>query len=269
MQELSTITTVEASSSLGKDIFFINGKNLEEREARRMKAILDKVRELSDQDIRVKAVSENRINDKIYSYEIGKGLGFSASGGAALAAASVKAFGLNEISNDLEKLSTVARRLAGSASRSTVGGFARWYTSEKDEESFARQLASRKDFPDFRMIAYPIQTNIRTEQAHSEVETSPLFVSRLNSIGPMLEQMENAIKARDVGKICSLTEKDSLLLHAVTMTGDSHMLVLEPESIQIFKKIKELRNTGITANVSWDTGPSTFVNTTEDNVNED
>ena len=266
IKELFTITTVERSANYKKDIFIINRKEAEEKETLRMRVIINKIREIAKDKKRVKVVSENRIGNKIYSYKIGKGLGFSASGGAALAAAAAKAFGLDYLLEDLKTLSTIARRLAGSAARSTVGGFARWYASEKDEKSYAKKLASPKDFPDFRMIIYPLKAEIKTDSAHSEAETSPLFPSRLNYINSMLEEMEKAIKEKDIEKIGTLAEKDSFVLHAVTMTGNSHLFLLKPESILIYKKIKELREKGIKAYISWDTGPSTFINTTIGNV---
>jgi phosphomevalonate decarboxylase len=94
MQELATITTVEADSALREDIYLINDKQPEKREKERMKDIIDRIRELANQDIKVKAISKNIIGELTHSYQLGKGLGYSASAGAALAMAGAKAFEL-------------------------------------------------------------------------------------------------------------------------------------------------------------------------------
>lgn len=279
MQELYTITTVQ-TTELENDIFIINGERPKEKDEKRMNAIVDRIREISKRGEKILAVSKNMIGKEQHSYEIGKGLGYSSSGGAALAAATAKAFELDWLIEDKRKLSTLARRLSGSAARSTVGGFARWYASEIDEESFAEQIAKSKDLSEYRMIVYPFKesTNIKTDEAHKEVNESPLFEGRLNYIDKALDEMMNAIKNKNISQIGYLAEKDSLILHAVTMTGNNHMFALEPESIKIYKAIKRMRggttpeeiesNTGLHAYVSWDTGPSTYINTHEKYVKE-
>lgn len=278
MQELSTITTVENAKE--KDVFFINNQKPDEIERRRMEYVINRIRELSGKNYNVKVVSKNVIGDTKYSYKMAKGLGFSSSGGAALAAATAKAFEEDWLLEDYKKLSTIARRLAGSATRSVAGGFSKWYCSQKDEESYAVKLADKKDFPNFRMIVYPIPSRegVKTEQLHQEVETSPLFQGRCAYVGKALIEMENAIKNRDINEIGWIAERDSLNLHAVSITGVSDENVLptilwEPESIAIFKKIRELRkgvepsqvekNKGLHAYASWDTGPATFINTSK------
>src|SRR5205809_7102795 len=66
------------------------------------------------------------------------GLGASASGFAALALASCAAAGLDL---DLQEVSRIGRRGAGSAARAVTGAFSKWKMGVADEDSYAVQLA--------------------------------------------------------------------------------------------------------------------------------
>jgi mevalonate pyrophosphate decarboxylase len=76
--------------------------------------------------------------------------------------------------------------------------------------------------------------------------------------------MEEAIKSGDVATIGRLAEEDSLNLHASTMTGKTHLVLWEPETVCIIKEVQKMRHAGLPAWYSIDTGPSVFVNTYTD-----
>src|SRR5438093_11258687 len=111
MKSLVTVTTVEISDSLHRDRIRINGIVPTEGEEARARIVIDKLRELAGEKTRVRVESRNA-NVK------GKGLGFSASGFAALGLATSKALGLNLAPREL---SEVVRLGAGSAARSLGG----------------------------------------------------------------------------------------------------------------------------------------------------
>jgi mevalonate pyrophosphate decarboxylase len=102
---------------------------------------------------------------------------------------------------------------------------------------------------------------VKTDEAHAEVLSSCLFRARLRNIDTLLEQMKKAIHEGDTATIGKLAEEDSLNLHAITMTGKSHMLLWEPETVRIIKEIIQMREGGTPAWYSMDTGPSVFINT--------
>jgi len=52
-----------------------------------------------------------------------------------------------------------------------------------------------------------------------------------------------------------------LNLHAITMTGKSRMVLWEPDTVRIIKEVTRMREEGISAWYSIDTGPSVFINT--------
>jgi diphosphomevalonate decarboxylase len=254
IQALNTTTTVEASSSLKKNVIIINGEKQKGRGRERVEAVLNKLKELAGFSGNFKVVSEN-------SLKVGKGLGFSASGFAALGVAACKALDLNL---DTVSLSETVRLGAGSATRSLAGRFAIWH-ADKNGRSYAEQLDA-PHIKEFSMVIVPVHSDVITDEAHAEVLSSPLFKARLRYVGNMLKTMEEAIKIGDVATIGWLAEEDTLNLHAITMTGKSHMVLWEPDTLRVIKEVIRMRKDGISAWYSIDTGPSVFINTHMENA---
>jgi len=119
---------------------------------------------------------------------------------------------------------------------------------------------------DLGMVIVPIPSSVRTDEAHREVLSSPLFKARLKHLAKIIKAMEEAIKTKDVATIGRLAEEDSLNLHASTMTGKAHMVLWEPETVRIIKEVQRMRREGVPAWYSMDTGPSVFINTYESYV---
>lgn len=255
-EALRTVTTVEASETFRQNVIIINGSKPAQRDKQRVEAVLGKLKGLARYKGHFKVVSENSLRE-------GKGLGFSASGFAALGTAASKALDLNL---DPISLSETVRLGAGSATRSLAGGFALWHAN-KGGRSYAEQLPTRHD-TDFCMIIVPIPSEIKTDEAHAEVISSPLFHARLRKVNSMLNAMKKAIENGDIPTIGRLAEEDTLNLHAITMTGKSRMVLWEPDTIKIIHEVVEMRREGLAAWYSIDTGPSVFVNTFEKNVKE-
>jgi len=189
-----------------------------------------------------------------------KGIGYSSSAGAALAILA-QAMIKGEV-GDLKDLSRVARLFAASASRSLVGGFSRLYASGGDEGSYAERFADDKVM-DLRMVIVPLTSPVRTEDAHREVLTSPFFKARIETAQRRCDEVEKAILGNDLKSLGVLVERDTMELHALTMTGDNRVLIMTEDTIRILRLVKSLRENGADAYFSMQTGPSVFVNTSE------
>jgi phosphomevalonate decarboxylase len=249
IQAFFTTTTVETLHELRKNEITINGKQPAAKERERVEIVIEKLKELAGFTGAFKVVSEN-------SFRIGKGLGFSASGFAALGLAASKALGLDL---DTVSLSEAVRFGAGSSTRSLAGGFAIWY-ADRDGKSYAEQLHAPADM-DFSMVIMPVHSDVKTDEAHAEVLSSCLFKARLRNISGLLETMKKAIRKGDTATIGRLAEEDTLNLHAITMTGKSHMVLWEPETVHVIKEVIRMREENTPAWYSIDTGPSVFINT--------
>lgn len=246
---LQTVTTVETTHSLKEDLVIINGKKATGRDLERVQVVLNKLRSISEYSGCFKVASQNSITG-------GKGLGFSASGFAALGTAACTAL---DFDIDYVSLSELVRLGAGSATRSLAGSFAIWY-ADKNGRSYAESLAEPETV-DLGMVIVPISSSVRTDEAHGEVLSSPLFKARLKHVAKIIKAMEEAIKTKDVAMIGRLAEEDSLNLHASTMTGKAHMVLWEPETVRMIKEVQRMRREGVPAWYSMDTGPSVFINT--------
>src|SRR5438034_10532642 len=170
MKSLHTVTTAETENSLRRDTIRINGTIPTTGEEARARVVVDKLRELAGEKTQLRVESRNA-NVK------GKGLGFSASGFAALGLATSKALGL---SLEPQELSEVVRLGAGSASRSLVGGFSIWYAN-RNRRSYAEQLASASSIK-MRTLIAPIPSTMNTDRAHADVLTSPVFEASLPAL---------------------------------------------------------------------------------------
>lgn len=251
-----TTTTIDADSSLKKDEIIINNEYVKGRALERVEKVLSTLKTLTDYKGCLRIVSQNSITQ-------GKGLGFSASGFAALGkAASV----VMEANIDHVTLSEIIRFGAGSATRSLAGGFALWY-ADKNGYSYAEQIAGPGDL-DFKMVVVPIPSKIKTDVAHADVLHSSLFSTRVDYIKSKLIKMREAIRERNSYTISDLAEEDSLHLHAITMTGEKRMILWEPDTLRIIKEVLRMREEGIPVWYSHDTGPSLFLNTVKEHVDD-
>jgi diphosphomevalonate decarboxylase len=165
---------------------------------------------------------------------------------------------------DYISLSEIVRLGAGSATRSLAGGFALWYADRKGR-SYAKQIAAPGDL-DLAMAIVPIWSTVKTDEAHKESVTSPLFKARLRYVCRMVKTMKDAILERDVPTVAQLAEEDTLNLHAITMTSRSHLVLWEPDTVEVIKEVQTLRSQGVPCWYSMDTGPSVFVNTSSDHI---
>src|SRR4030066_217319 len=251
----NTHTTLEFGN-FRKDTATVDGKQLAARELERVVSVIDEVRNRSG--VRKKFRMESRNN-----FPSNVGLGASASGFAALAVAACSAA---DMKLSLEQISVIARRGAGSATRSVTGAFSRWRAGFEDEESYSYQIASE----DFQMgiVVALIPAFKQTEDAHKAVLTSPFFHSRLAFVHGALAEMENAIRKKNISKIGALAERDSLILHGITMTSVDEMLLWRPETVKVMLEVRKMRSESLEAYFSIDTGATVYVNTAPKNVKE-
>ncbi len=252
---LTTRTTLEFGD-FPRDDATIDGRPVTVRDMERIRSVVDPIRARASLDRRFRMVSVNDFPSNV-------GLGASASGFAALAMAACHAAGVKV---DFQEVSRFARRGAGSASRSVTGAFSKWKMGLTDEDSYATQLAGEDLQMD--MIIALIPAFKQTEDAHREALTSPFFHARIAEMPRLIAEMELAIKKRDLGAICALAERDTLMLHGITMTGASEMVLWQPETLRVILMVRKMREAGMPAFFSIDTGATVYVNTFPDRGEE-
>ncbi len=267
-----TITTVEFSEKIKKDIIIINNKQPTEREKERILAIINFLRKETKTNLGVKIISNNYFsNNKQISSdkknEIPKGLGTSASAGAALALAAIDALLGKKYSSNEQFVSAIARLLAGSACRSVTGGISLWlsYVGIEHENCIALRLDNNQ-FQNIELITIPIASTkeLKTEQAHLSATSSPFFKEWLESRKKTLPLAIDAIKRNDFFSLAKLAEQDTTALHLITMTGAPPLILYENKTLQIMEICTSLRKQEIPIYLSIDTGPTVVFMTTEE-----
>ena len=249
----NTTTTVEFDDGLDSDQYVIDGETVERRGRgrERIEAVVSRVRELADVDTPVRFESANDFPTNV-------GFGSSSSGFAAAARALCAAANLDL---SLPEISTIARRGSASAARAVTGGFSDLHAGLNDRDCRSERIETGLE-DDLRVVAALVPAYKETEKAHREAEASHMFEARLAHIHNQLAEMRDALREGDFERAFSLAERDSLSLAATTMTGPASWVYWRPATLEIFGVVRELRESGIPAYFSTDTGASVYVNTT-------
>ena len=244
-----TRTTVSFDSDSGTDEYVIDGERVDGRGEERIAGLVDHVREMADLDSPVRFESENDFPTNV-------GLGSSSSGFAAAAVALCAAAGL-DLSR--EALSAVARRGSSSAARAVTGGFSHLYAGLNDEDCRSERIET--DLEDrTKVVVALVPAYKETEDAHREAAASHMFDARLAHVHDQLVELRDALREGDFDRTFSLAERDSLSLAATTMTGPDGWVYWRPETLEVFQRVRELREEGVPAYFSVDTGASVYVN---------
>lgn len=245
---IHTHTTVQVLE-VGVPQVNIDGKDVTGRALERVQVVVDAIREKAGSDRPFRMVSRNDFPQYV-------GLGSSSSGFAALAMAAAAAYGWNATP---QELSEVARLGAGSASRAVTGGVSEWVN--EGSRSYSRLLAGPEQLRDWRIIVPLVQHEEPTENVHAEVTTSPLFDARLKYIEGPLAEMRIAAKTGKVAAIAPIAERDTLNLHAITMTAASGHITWMPPTLEVIHRVRRLRKQGVPVWFSIDTGATAYLNT--------
>jgi phosphomevalonate decarboxylase len=252
----NTTTTVAFDDSLAADRYVVDGETLDGRAAERVASVVDHVRSLAGdvRDCPVRLESEN-------SFPTNVGLGSSASGFAAAATALAAAADL-ELTHP--EISTIARRGSASAARAVTGGYSDLHAGLNDEDCRSERLET--DLEDVRIVAALVPAYKETEAAHEEAADSHMFDARLAHLHAQLGEMRDALRAGEFDRAFRVAEHDSLSLAATTMTGPSGWVYWKPATLEVFDTVRNLREEGVPAYFSVDTGASVYVNTTDEHV---
>ncbi|MFI7672166.1 diphosphomevalonate decarboxylase [Actinophytocola sp. NPDC049390] len=251
-----TTTTVALAPGMDADVVTLGGEPLTGEPLRRVVAFLDLVRVLAGR-------RESAVVDTRNAVPTGAGLASSASGFAALAAASAAAYGLEL---DATALSRLARRGSGSAARSVFGGFAVWHAgegggAEGDRTSYA-EPAGAPDFDPALVLAVidagPKAVSSRIAMRHT-VDTSPLYPAWAESSAADLAGMLAALRRGDLTAVGEIAERNAFGMHATMLAARPAVRYLAPATLQVLDGVRALRDDGVPAFATMDAGPNVKV----------
>ncbi|HLR64647.1 MAG TPA: diphosphomevalonate decarboxylase [Pseudogracilibacillus sp.] len=250
-----TETTVTFDDSLSEDHFLLNEKEVTGVPYEQVTNYLNMFRELVKQPhLFAKVDSTNHV-------PTAAGFASSASGFAALAAATAKALNLN--ATDAE-LSRFMRRGSGSACRSVYGGFVEWEMGEKDDgsDSQAIQIAPQ-DHWDMRVAAVVLDAKEKSVSSRvgmkKTVDTSLFYDGWLKGIPHDLSEIKDGIHHRDFEKVGEIAEANCLKMHATTLGTFPPFTYWQDVTMQVMQEVWRLRENGTLAYFTIDAGPNVKV----------
>ncbi|WP_026314514.1 diphosphomevalonate decarboxylase [Heyndrickxia acidiproducens] len=249
-----TTTKVTFDPVLSEDRFMLNGEEAGPSEMAKVTRFMDKIRAFSGKNLYAVIESVNKV-------PTAAGFASSASGMAALAAAAVKALGIQA---DGRTLSQIARQGSGSACRSIYGGFVEWQKGEKADgtDSYAVPIIGEKDW-DLSILSCllePEQKKISSREGMKRtVETSPFYAGWLEAAEKDLVAAKTAIARRDFELLGKVLEANALKMHATTLGADPPFLYWQSATLDVMHEVWKLRERGIPAYFTIDAGPNVKV----------
>ncbi len=258
---LNSHTTVEFSPDYNEDNVNIDGKNMEGEKREKVVKQLNLIRNIANSNLKAKVVSKN-------NFPSAAGMASSASGFAALTVAACASLGMNL---DKKQLSIISRQGSGSSCRSIYGGYVEWIKGNKNDDSYAMQIADKNhlDMMDIIAIVEQEEKKVSSRAGMAEtIKTCPLYKSRVTAAEENLLKIKKAIREKDFSEIGKIAEFDCLLMHATMLTTLPSLIYWSPETIKIIKLIHEWREEGLETYFTIDAGPNVHVLTLPENEKE-
>jgi diphosphomevalonate decarboxylase len=250
LDALVTTTSVELDPKLSTDRVSLDGRPSRGREHERIVEVLDRLRK--DARIRTKA----RV-DSTNAFPTAAGLASSASGFAALVAATRAAMGLDD--SDVET-SRIARWASASAARSVYGGYVELPRGRKGDDSLAAKPLFDASHWDLRMVialaTYEAKAVGSTEGMERSRKTSPLYRAWIDAAPKLCKRVRDAIAARDLAKLGPAMEQSTMSFHATALSSSPPIVYWTPTTLAAIAAVRSLRDRrGIEVFATMDAGP--------------
>ncbi|MCB9436817.1 MAG: diphosphomevalonate decarboxylase [Anaerolineales bacterium] len=251
LEAATTTTTVAFDPSLEADTIHPNSLSLKDKQAARVFAQLDRIRQRADITTRAWVATHN-------NFPMGAGIASSASGFAALTVAAAHAAGLDLTERELTIL---ARQGSGSACRSIPAGFVEWHYGETDAASYAEMIAppDHWDIHDLIAITQSEHKTVGSAEGNALVTTSPFNSTRVQLAQQSVETIRAGILARDWTAFGEETEREAIRLHMVAMTSVPPIFYWKPVTLAIIQAVIAWRQAGLQAYYTIDAGANVHV----------
>ena len=259
---MATTTTVAFDPALAADVFTLGGQLAKEGDARRVTALLDRVRAAAGAATYARVTSAN-------DFPTAAGLASSASAFAALALAATSAAGL---AWDGARVSDLARKSSVSAARSVFGGFVELRDGhEGDEDLAAVEVATADHFPLRVLVAVTREgpkSTLSTEGMLHTQRTSPFYPPWVATAPALFSRVRNAVLAGDLPALGVAAEESALRMHAAAIAACPGLIYWAGATVEVIDEVKRLRKAGLPAWFTIDAGPHVKVLTTVEREDE-
>ena len=249
LDQLVTETRVRFDASLDSDLVRLDGRRASATEAERVVSMLDRVRREARLRLNAEVTSHNH-------FPTAAGLASSASGFAALAAASWTAAGLRF---NARWLSALARASSASAARSIYGGFVELPAGSRGDMDLAARPIAPAEYWNLRLVVALTEPGKKkvgsTEGMERSRRTSPFYEGWLRHAPKWSQKIKRAIKDRDLDALGPAMEQSTFAFHCCAITSDPPILYWAPATLAALATVRGLRERGVSAWATMDAGP--------------
>jgi len=207
-----------------------------------------------------KVVSQN-------SFPRGTGLSSSGSGMTAITLAATKALRI-DLTN--KELSILSRQASGTACRSSSSGFVEWLDGDTSDTSYSISLHPPEHW-DLRSVIAVVsegKKKISSSKGHTTAGSSIFFAERQKNLPAKTSAVKKAIADKDFATLGPLVEAEALEFHSILLTSQPPLIMWYPGTLAVMMEVEKMRQEGIEAYFTVNTGFNIHVITLPEYENE-
>lgn len=150
---------------------------------------------------------------------------------------------------DLNLASNLARLGSGSACRSVLGAASMWgehpdYPQSSDEHAVPVDDLLHDSFQGWMDAVMLVETgskSVSSTQGHELLNDHPYAASRFLEANRNMSRLKKYLQDGDVSHFITLVESEALQLHAMMMCSNPSYMLMQPETLNIIKKVRDFR----------------------------
>jgi diphosphomevalonate decarboxylase len=166
-----------------------------------------------------------------------------------------------------KKASDLARLGSGSAARSlfptwTIWGKSDAYSGSCDDYAFPVEDVHPvfQNLCDKVIVVNPSEKKVSSSAGHSRMTGHPFAEARILQANNNTAGLIEVLKSGDFNTFAKIAEEEALTLHSLMMTSDKSFILLEPETLNVIKKIRQIRDEmSLPLCFTLDAGPNVHV----------
>lgn len=150
---------------------------------------------------------------------------------------------------DLKLASNLARLGSGSACRSVLGAASMWgkhpdFPGSSDEYAVPVDDLLHQNFKGWMDAVMLVETgskSVSSTQGHELLNDHPYAASRFLEANRNMSRLRKYLQEGDVSHFIPLVESEALQLHAMMMCSNPSYMLMQPETLNIIRKVRNFR----------------------------
>jgi diphosphomevalonate decarboxylase len=169
---------------------------------------------------------------------------------------------------EIQKMASYLARIgSGSACRSVYGGYTVWGKTPMIQESSDEYAVSITEHihPDLLslhdaiLIVSTRPKQLSSSLGHRSMNDHPFLNSRITQANQNLSEILLDLKCNVFERLASVAENEALTLHALLMSANPGVILMQPGTIEIIRQVREARHKGMAVFFTLDAGANVHV----------